>query len=486
MENLRQNATDEKRAKQEYRSKVVSETICVLENNNFSWISNLGHGTYGTVIEMENRSTKKIMAAKIVMEQNLKASERVIWPSLRHDNVIPVTDCYYLPQQHSWVFLMPKHRTSLTNAIETDMLHLQEKGFQRALSWLEDVLNGLSYLHQQQLCHLDIKPDNVLIDDTDKAVISDLGCLTHTDGGVNTYGAPLIYCRPEAMRSENGQKTIVDGFKFDIYTIGILSIEMFTKHKVIRGAAAHGDPNPNWINVMYPIIFNILKEENFKKYVKTSFLKAGVTSETIRNMRNFITACISINPENRPSVEKALESTLFGGSEVFEKKVNDVWKVRTSPKKLNFLTSLFIGRAAALKLTSDSFTPFQDDNEDKYVTLVSELSNTASNDQDPKPNEDEVDGVDDVDKVPSRNVKSGGPEANGRKQKDDDKVSDDEKIDMNREKDLNEGNGRSETECKPEIVMTRKQKIVDWTRRVKSRVVKSFSRLTSLCRRSRK
>ena len=247
--------------------------------------------------------------------------------------MIPVTDSYHLPQTHSWVFLMPKYQTSLTNAIETTMLHTQEKGFDRALSWLEDVLNSLAYLHQQNLCHLDIKPCNILIDDTDSAVISDLGSLTYTEGGVNTYTAPLIYCPPEAVKLENGQKTIVNGFKFDIYTIGVLAIEIFTKHQVIRGAAAHGDPNPDWINVMYPILFNILKEENFKIYMKCSFLNAGVRSETIRNVRNFITACISLNPENRPAVETTLRSKLFGGSEEFEKKEkNDAWKKKLLPK----------------------------------------------------------------------------------------------------------------------------------------------------------
>ena len=79
------------KAKSDYRSKVVSESIFILENNNFSWISNLGRGTYGTVIEIENTSTKKIVAAKIVLQENLKESERVIWPSLKHNNVIPPT-----------------------------------------------------------------------------------------------------------------------------------------------------------------------------------------------------------------------------------------------------------------------------------------------------------------------------------------------------------------------------------------------------------
>ena len=139
------------------------------------------------MIEIENKSTKKIVATKIVLEENLKVSEKIIWLSLKHENVIPVIDCYCLPQPHGWVFLMPKHRASLTNVIETAILHTQEKGFERALPWLERVLNGLSYLHQRNLCHLDVKPDNILINHSDSAVICDFGSLTHTEEGVNAY-----------------------------------------------------------------------------------------------------------------------------------------------------------------------------------------------------------------------------------------------------------------------------------------------------------
>ena len=95
------------------------------------------------------------------------------------------------------------------------------------------------------MSHLDAKPDNILIHDSDSAVISDFGSLTHTERGVNIYIAPLIYYPRETMRLENGHKTIVDDFKFDMYTIRIFALKMFTKHKVIRGAAAHWDPNPN-------------------------------------------------------------------------------------------------------------------------------------------------------------------------------------------------------------------------------------------------
>ena len=54
---------------------------------------------------------------------------------------------------------------------------------------------------------------------------------------------------------------------------------------------------------------------------------------------------------------------------------------------------MFIGRAAALKLPSDFF---EDKNEDKYITLVCYRPKADLNDQDPKPNENEVDDINKV------------------------------------------------------------------------------------------
>ena len=62
-------------------------------------------------------------------------------------------------------------------------------------------------------------------------------------------------------------------FLYDI--IIILVKELFTQQK-IRKKGAHRiycnrDPDLSWVKIMYPVIFNILKEKTFKRYVKASF-----------------------------------------------------------------------------------------------------------------------------------------------------------------------------------------------------------------------
>ena len=199
VENSIQKIINYKKVKEPHWFKAINETLILLESNNFSWISNLGIGGFGIVVEVENKSTREKFAAKITLEDKIKDSERKMWSSLSHENILPVIDIFSLAEPQTWVFLMPKQKTSLDVILKTSTLQSDENGLQRSLFWLQGILEGVSYLHQQKLCHLDFKDSNILINDLDKAVIADFGSLTCTDAGVNSYVSPFVYRSPEAL-----------------------------------------------------------------------------------------------------------------------------------------------------------------------------------------------------------------------------------------------------------------------------------------------
>ncbi|GEM_PF-6654227 len=79
-----------------------------------------------------------------------------------------------------------------------------------------DLLDGLQYLHDQRVLHLDIKPDNILISDLGQQVkLVDLG-FCYTDTYDNTKGYTPYFAAPEQLnQGELSEKT-------DLYAIGRL------------------------------------------------------------------------------------------------------------------------------------------------------------------------------------------------------------------------------------------------------------------------
>ncbi|KAF5804592.1 putative dual-specificity kinase TKL-Pl-4 family [Helianthus annuus] len=87
-----------------------------------------------------------------------------------------------------------------------------------------DIAKGLSYLHSKKIIHLDVKPENILIDSQNKKLkLADFGEAVFdplelfTSGEVGTRG----YMAPEVLSKKP------NGFKCDVYSFGICLWEIY-------------------------------------------------------------------------------------------------------------------------------------------------------------------------------------------------------------------------------------------------------------------
>ncbi len=94
---------------------------------------------------------------------------------------------------------------------------------------IREVASALTYAHERGIVHRDVKPVNVLMDDSRRAVLSDFGIakvmatsavMTRSGAGVGT---------PEYMSPEQCKGIQVDA-RADIYALGVMLYEMLTGH----------------------------------------------------------------------------------------------------------------------------------------------------------------------------------------------------------------------------------------------------------------
>lgn len=121
-------------------------------------------------------------------------------------------------------FVMKKYSSDLRQELTTDFSYLD------GLNYFLQICKGVHYIHKKGIIHRDIKPENILVDKSNKTPIiriCDFGIARFPDSNKTKSGDKLAnanYCAPE-QRQKNG----VIGLYTDIYALGLILNELFTK-----------------------------------------------------------------------------------------------------------------------------------------------------------------------------------------------------------------------------------------------------------------
>ena len=152
--------------------------------------------------------------------------------------------------------------------------------------YIKDVASGLAYLHalNPPIVHQDIKPANILLDDTNHYAITDFG-ISSQKGGVHGFysdeenSGTLAYMAPE--RFKEGAEPIPQS---DIWAFGATLCEILT------GKVPFGEEGG-------------MKQADAKNNVKMPIIP-GVSAD----IQKLIHACLSKNPDDRPTAEQLMEA----------------------------------------------------------------------------------------------------------------------------------------------------------------------------------
>lgn len=174
----------------------------------------------------------------------------------------------------------------------------------KALRWVGQICDALTYVHAKGLIHCDLKPANILIDGRENVRVLDFGqsrVFTESAASLGT----LFYMAPEqAILSEPGNPVQPD-VRWDVYAVG------GTLYAILTGHVPHGGPENK---------VRLEKAQNLSE--RLSQYREIVASETLqwtggsrsgglhRELAAIADKCLSPNPDSRYDTVASLADDL--------------------------------------------------------------------------------------------------------------------------------------------------------------------------------
>ncbi|RVX12748.1 Rust resistance kinase Lr10 [Vitis vinifera] len=206
------------------------------------------------------------------------------------------------------------HAQWITGGLDVQRGARLSLGLARLLEIAIGVAHGIEYLHngcESRILHLDIKPQNILLDHNLNPKISDFGLAKvysrdRSAVSVTCARGTIGYIAPEIFMRNVGSPS----HKSDVYSYGMLLLDMVggKKHVVSKMMASSESYFPDWIHD------KVMEEEGMEEPI------FSVAEEEVGIAKKMIMVgswCIQMDPRDRPSMARVVEM-LNGSAEAIQ------------------------------------------------------------------------------------------------------------------------------------------------------------------------
>ena len=143
---------------------------------------------------------------------------------LEHANIVRVTDIF---EENGTAYYVMEYvnGSSLSSIVEKN----GRLGESEALGYIRQVADALRYVHSQNRLHLDVKPQNIMVDGNGKAVLIDFGVSKQYDEVKGENTSTLLGCTPGYAPIEQiGGEIVEFHAATDVYSLGATLYKLIT------------------------------------------------------------------------------------------------------------------------------------------------------------------------------------------------------------------------------------------------------------------
>ena len=188
----------------------------------------IGSGGAGTVYSALQKSVNRDVALKVVancedrpmLKRFIREVEHMV--RLEHIHILPIYSYGVVEDETAYLAMrLMRHGTLAHLLRKRGTLTLDE-----TLRLVEQITQGLEFMHAHGTVHRDLKPSNILLDENGNGYLSDFGlahllnsAVSKSEHGMRMSGTPA-YIAPELLQGESA--TAVS----DVYSLGMMVYQM--------------------------------------------------------------------------------------------------------------------------------------------------------------------------------------------------------------------------------------------------------------------
>ncbi|KAL6084037.1 hypothetical protein STEG23_029952, partial [Scotinomys teguina] len=199
----------------------------------YSLILTIGQGAFSTVKLAYHHLTRTLVAIKEV--DNTQKCRQLIWSEVeilqkvQHPNIVRLFEV--IETRHRFYVITEYAKGGDLLQQVTEEGRLEEGEAQRVFGQL---VSAIKYCHSRDIVHLDLQPDNILLDEEANVKLADFGFATMCRAGtvlLDQCGTKLFNA-PEQVLGKG-----YDGKKVDVWSLGVLLYFITTGYHPFRGSS---------------------------------------------------------------------------------------------------------------------------------------------------------------------------------------------------------------------------------------------------------